>query len=169
MWIMVFQTLPIGFFCRMAISFSLMDFLVPRTTSPEVEMAAMKFVGVMYGKTGCISLNTLHCEMAGNKNIQGKKLPPTEDAFHLHLLCSMYQLMICRKANVPMPNLPHPTGYGYENKANGAGFQTQMMSQSPGVSELLSDPVGVCKPDACAVKCSCLDNGQPCTSFSLCM
>ena len=74
--------------------------------SKEVEMASTKFVGNIYGKTNCTSLNALRCQKAGKGNIHGKKLPPTEDTFSLHLLCSAYQLLIWRQAVNPSAILP---------------------------------------------------------------
>ncbi len=134
----------------------------------DVEVCAMKFVGAMYGKASCTSLNALRCEKAGKKNLQGKKLPPTEDSFHLHLLRCAYQLSIWRQADVSMAVLPAPTVCGYERRTDGSGLQPQMMAQPPAPPELLNDLVCDCVPDACAVECSCLDSGQPCTSACSC-
>jgi hypothetical protein len=78
--------------------------------SEEVAGSVIGFVGSMYGKTNCSSLNALRCEKAG-KNIQGKKLPPTEDAFNLHLHHCAYQLLIWRQAVAPMTTRPEPTAY----------------------------------------------------------
>jgi hypothetical protein len=98
-----------------------------------------------------------------------KKLPPTEDAFHLHLLWCAYQLLLWRQAIVPMPTVLDATRYGYERCTDGTGFlQLQMMSQSPAAPELLNDLVCDCHPDACAVGCSWLANGQPCTAVCVC-
>ena len=137
-----------------------------KSVVPEVEQSAMKFVGAMYGKSGCVSLNALRCEKTGKKNIQGKKLPPTEDAFHLHLLRCAYQLLIWRQAIVPMATLPDVTTHGYE-RCTGL-LQPQMMSQSPAAPELLNDLVCDCLPGGCAMECSCLANQQPCTAACDC-
>ena len=136
--------------------------------SKDVEMAATKFVGYMYGKTNCMSLNALRCQKTGQRNIQGKKLPPTEDAFSLHLLRSAYQLLIWRQAAYPSPTLPDATAYGFEHSPGGTGLQPQMMSQSPAAPELLNDLVCDCQPNTCAVECSCLESGQPCTAACTC-
>ena len=69
--------------------------------SKEVEIASSKIVGNMCGKTNCISLNAQRCQKAGKGNIQSKKLPPTEDAFSLHLISSAYQVLIWRQAVNP--------------------------------------------------------------------
>jgi hypothetical protein len=132
----------------------------------DVEQAAIKFIGAMYGESHCTSLNALRCDKTGKKNIQGKKLPPTEDAFHLHLLRCAYQLMIWRQAVVPLLTLPDVTMYGYE-RSTGV-LQPKMMGQSPAAPELLNDLVCDCLPDECAMECSCLTNEQPCTAACNC-
>ena len=139
------------------------DEMIPR----NVQVAATKFVGILYGQSNCASLNDLRCEKAGKKNLQGKKLPPTDDAFHLHLLRCAYQLLIWRQAVVPILTLPDATAYGYERIGND-GLQPKTMAQSPAAPELLNDLVCDCQPDACAVDCSCLNSGQPCTSACNC-
>ena len=74
-------------------------------------------------------------------------------------------------------NLPDATAYGYERIGND-GLQPKTMAapqqlagchrQQPAAPELLNDLVCDCQPDACAVDCSCLDSGQPCTSACNC-
>ena len=115
------------------------------------------------------SLNLLRCEKAGKMNIQGKKLPPTEDVFHF-TPSPMFvpQLLIWKQAVVPKPDISDATKYGYKRIQDCPGLQIQMMQQSPAAPELLNDLVCDCHPDACAVECSCLENGQPCTAACFC-
>lgn len=127
------------------------------TTSEEMEECAMS-VSAMQDKVGCSSLNALCCEKAGKDNIQGKMLPPPEDAF---LRC-VYQLLIWRPAVVPEPDMPGVTECGYERKTNGTGLMVKMLSQSPAAPDLLNDLLYDCESVVCASECSCLNNGQPC-------
>ena len=82
--------------------------------SAAQEQSWAEFVGAMYGKTNCISLNKLRAEKS-DKDIQVKKLPPTEDSLHQQLLRVMYQLYIWITANyVAWQELPRAQDYGYK-------------------------------------------------------
>ena len=41
-------------------------------------------------------------------------LPPTEDAFHYHMLRALFQILIYRAAQQNHPNIPAPTSFGRE-------------------------------------------------------
>ena len=41
-------------------------------------------------------------------------LPPTEDAFHCHMLRALFQILICKAAQQNHPNIPAPTSFGRE-------------------------------------------------------
>ncbi|MCG7875885.1 MAG: hypothetical protein N0C90_06110 [Candidatus Thiodiazotropha endolucinida] len=122
----------------------------------------MKFVGSLYGKNNCVSLNSLRCEKAG-KNIPGKKLPPTEDSFRLHVRRCVCQLMVWRNANIPMHDTIDPVEFGYEKEQETGILQPQLMCQSPAAPELLNDIVCMCPSNNCLEDCTCLSNGQACT------
>lgn len=130
----------------------------------EQEMAASKFVGALYGSPETTSLNALRCEKA-SKSIQAKKLPPTEDSFHLHLLRVVYQLLIWRNSTSPLQELPEVTQFGYVKDHEGS-LQAQLMSQSPAAPELLNSLV--CDCSTCENNCPCLENNQPCTTVCEC-
>ena len=69
------KALPVGFFCRMPISFFRpFGFLGSwNYFSKEVEMSTMKLGGAMYGKVGCTSPNTLCCKKEARKIFKGRK------------------------------------------------------------------------------------------------
>ena len=81
------------------------------TISSECKKASIRFICLLYGKDKTC-LDTLRCEMA-NKNILGKKLPPTNDSFTLHLLRVVFQLLIWKQSNQPIQMLPNRLEYGY--------------------------------------------------------
>ena len=60
--------------------------------------ASTKFIAMMYGKPDCHSLNLLRVDMASatmkKSKLPAKKLPPTDNSFLLHILHSVYQLII---------------------------------------------------------------------------
>ena len=72
----------------------------------------MRLVCKIYGHRSD-SLNDLRCKLASDRKARrvGKKLPPTEDSFLLHLLRAVYQLMIWIQADQGYQDLPDPTEY----------------------------------------------------------
>ena len=55
--------------------------------------AATKFVLALYGITDCKSLNEARIKKAkGKKSVKPRRLPPTDDAFFLHLLRCQLQI-----------------------------------------------------------------------------
>ena len=138
------------------------------TLENDVKAAAIKFVGAMYGKAECSSLNDLRCERAREKSITPKKLPPTEDSFELHVQRCIYQLIIWREAVIPMQDVFDPIDFGYEKTPDGLSVMPKLMNRSPAAPELLNDLVCNCKPKLCATRCKCLENEQPCTAACNC-
>ena len=129
----------------------------------QERVACTLFVGYMYGKAGCDSLDKLRCEKA-SKKVLPKKLPPTENSLQQHILRAVYQLMIWRQANSVELDLPDPTQYGYyHNEAN--TLCSKMMDQAP---ELLNDLVCDCTLSSCNANCTCLLHDQPCTAACSC-
>ena len=80
--------------------------------------ACTKFISNMYGKEST-SLTALRCEKAGDikKHVTAKKLPPTDDAFCLHLQRVSYQLKVWRQACQAIQVLPSLFNYGYQRQA----------------------------------------------------
>ena len=133
--------------------------------SQDTEDACIAFVGSMYGKVDCKSLNTLRCEKAV-KSIVAKKLPPTQDSFHLHVLRALFQLLIWRNAVVGVHDLPEPTDYGFE--VDGDMLRPKLMSQSLAAPELLNEIICICPRNSCHTGCVCLNNEQSCTAACDC-
>ena len=101
--------------------------------------------------------------------IVGKKLPPTENSFHQHLLRTIYQLIIWKQAHIPFQELPDPTEFGY-NQNEVYGLQPKLMTQDVSAPELLNDFMCECPDDACnmASNCTCFTNSQSCTTACSC-
>ena len=80
--------------------------------------ACTKFISNMYGKEST-SLTALRRERAGDikKYVTAKKLPPTDDAFCLHLQRVSYQLKVWRQACQAIQVLPSLFNYGYQRQA----------------------------------------------------
>ena len=96
------------------------------------------------------------------RKIAGKRLPPTEDNFKLHMLRVIYQLHIWRRAYVGVHELTKPVEFGYE--LTGDGLMAKMMTQPAAAPELLQDLVCACEHNSCNINCTCLQCNQPCTA-----
>lgn len=137
---------------------------VNTTISKQEKAACTAFVGALYGRGECESLDKLRCEKA-TKNIPPKKLPPTENSLHQHVLRCAYQLTIWRQADIAQHVLPDPEDFGYVRDSTNCP-QPVMMTQPPAAPELLNDLV--CSCSSCDGNCTCYESGQPCTAACLC-
>ena len=137
------------------------------TISKEEKQSAIAFIGTLYGKYDCSSLNVLRCERANNKKMPAKKLPPTEDSFYLHLQRCVYQMMVWCQASIPMQEVLDPTDFGYAQLADGLLYP-KMMNQTPAAPKLLNELLCDCVDNSCDENCSCLDHEQPCTASCSC-
>ena len=135
------------------------------TLSQNEEAAVTKFVGEMYGKQNCTSLNAVRAHKASRK-VSSKRLPPTNDAFHLHMLRTLYQLMIWKHANISMQHMPDAQAFGYVMDKNQL-LMPQMMGQSAVAPELINELICECEDD-CDDNCQCQQHGQPCTAACEC-
>ena len=81
-----------------------------QVTEPIVAEARY-FVATLYGKGGFNDLDLLrqHIFPSGTDL---RLMPPTEDAFHQHLLRCLYQLLIYHRARSNQLQLPSPTEFG---------------------------------------------------------
>ena len=129
--------------------------------------ACVQFVGFLYGAQDCVSLNQLRAEKA-SKNIGPKKLPPTEDSMHQHMLRCVYQLSIWHQDVVALQQLQDVLQFGYERDTITNKLQPTMMTQPNAAPELLNEIVCVCAPNRCHDQCICLKSEQPCTAACSC-
>ena len=132
----------------------------------NVRLTCTNFVGHLYGKPGCVSLNQLRCEKA-RKKVAAKRLPPTENSFSLHLKRCCYQLMIWKRCLEGSPQIPSPTEFGYYIKNETGLLKPEMMTQSPAAPELLNDILCNCESE-CNDTCTCALNRQACTKACSC-
>ncbi len=128
------------------------------------QLAAEKFVCILYGDRNISSLNMLRC-LKAEKGTCVKRLPPTHDSFVLHLHRTVYQLFVWKQAITAMNVYPSPMEYGFE--FDGEEIIPKMMSQAAAAPELLNDIVCDCQ-DSCSQQCVCIKNNQPCTQACLC-
>ena len=133
--------------------------------SHQTKSSSRKFVVRMYGsKDVDQNLNKTRCSMASSQKskVPGRKLPPTEDSFGLHLQRTAYQLMIWKSAHIGIQELPDPTEWGWQwSPDSGILLVPKLMNQVCSAPELLNDLICDCA-DGCNTACVCAKHKQPC-------
>ena len=83
------------------------------TITEAIKAEATLVFAALYGKRShdC-SLNTLRQHMFASSKSDLRMLPPTDDAFNLHLLRALYQLALYKTAHLSNPALPPATEFG---------------------------------------------------------
>lgn len=136
-------------------------------TKTEVN-AFRRLVYRMYGHSG-LSLNDVRGEMServDHKTV-GKRLPPTEDSFELHVLRACLQLSVWKKADIALSEPLDPTQYGYEH-VDGK-LKPKLMNQGITAPELQNDLFCSCSEGSCGLgSCTCYKHNQPCTAVCKC-
>ncbi|XP_060776579.1 uncharacterized protein LOC132886053 [Neoarius graeffei] len=101
-------------------------------------------------------------------NIKGdmRCLPPTEDAFLLHLRRALHQLAVCKRAHLVQPNHPAATEFGRQ-LVNGKLVPVMMLKEAK-PSELKLSKYCNCKKSMCARGCSCARANVRCGIACLC-
>lgn len=135
-----------------------------RTQLLKSKLSQMRFVLRMYGSKDLgSSLNKVCCSMASShkSKVPGKKLPPTEDSFLLHMQRSAFQLMIWKSADIGVQELPNPTENGWQLDQESGRLMAKPMSQGCSAPELLNDLICACFNE-CSNSCVCVSHKQPC-------
>ena len=112
------------------------------------------------------NLDALRAHLFGNIRGDMRCLPPTEDAFLLHLRRTLHQLAVCKRAHLSLPNYPPATDFGRE-LVNGKLVAT-MMLKDPKPAEFKRAKYCRCKKSMCARGCSCARANVKCVIACLC-
>ncbi|KAG1652598.1 hypothetical protein GQR58_026208 [Nymphon striatum] len=78
----------------------------------QVITEARSFFCDLYGKPGYLSLDKLRAHLFASSKLDLRSLPPTEDAFHFHVLRSLCQICLYTQASLSNPVLLPPEEYG---------------------------------------------------------
>ncbi|KAG1704021.1 hypothetical protein GQR58_004102 [Nymphon striatum] len=78
----------------------------------QVITEARSFFCDVYGKPGYLSLDKLRAPLFASSKLDLPSLPPTEDAFHFHVLRSLCQICLHKQASLSNPVLLPPEEYG---------------------------------------------------------
>ncbi|KAG1663251.1 hypothetical protein GQR58_020488 [Nymphon striatum] len=73
---------------------------------------ARSFFCDLYGNPGYLSLDKLRAHLFASRKLDLRSLPPTEDAFHFHVLRNLCQICLYKQASFSNPVLLPPEEYG---------------------------------------------------------
>ena len=132
----------------------------------QVVRDATFFFTALYGKKGEYNLNILREHMYASSKSDLRILPPTDDAFHLHLLRALYQLALYKTAYLSDMNLPPPTDFG---RVLIDGRLSPVLMTIPAKPNIQESPRCSCKTSKCLKRCSCAAAGLPCCVRCSCM
>ena len=85
-------------------------------TKEHVMDEARIFFCELYGKPGYSSLDKLRAHLFASSKLDLRSRSLTEDAFHFHVLRSLYQLNLYKQASLSNPELLQPEHYGRSEK-----------------------------------------------------
>lgn len=121
---------------------------------------AREFFCTLYGRPGFSSLDKLRAHLFASSKRDLRSLPPTEDAFRLHLLRSLCQFNLYKQAFLTNPSLLNPVDYG-RHMDDGILLPTMMTKPSKPTSAKLA--FCKCKKDPkCMINCPCSKASIPC-------
>ena len=137
------------------VNFSHTDLPVSTTVIGE----AKDFFCNLYGKPGYSSLDRLHAHIFASSKRDLGSMPPTEDAFHHHILRSLCQFSLYRQASERNPVLLPPVEFGRQLDDDGILVPVMMLKESKPAAAKLS----FCKcKKGCIKNCPCARAGPVC-------
>ena len=81
--------------------------------SEAIKESALKYICALYGRKDFFgSLDELCCHLFQTKTSDIRATPSTSDAFYLHLMRSLYQILIWKRATSTRLMLPSSTDFG---------------------------------------------------------
>ena len=134
--------------------------------SKEARASLEQFVGCIYEYGTTSSVNDVRLKMFSKVNKSVESLPPSQDAFHLHLNRANYQAFIWKKAIEPKRDCPLPTGHGWvmEN----VKLKSRLMRLDTIRKKCAELVMCSCKARRSSTRCGCLKTIGSCTSACFC-
>jgi hypothetical protein len=133
----------------------------------EVVTAARRYIMALYDRSDFGgSLDALRAHLFASIKGDMRSLPPTEDAFRLHLLRSLHQVAVCKRAHLSEPIYPVATYFG-RHLVNDKLVATMMLKQ-PKPTEFKRAKYCRCKKSKCGRGCSCAKANVKCVIACMC-
>jgi hypothetical protein len=136
--------------------------------SAAVMAASRYFFAALYGRCDFSgSIDELRAHLFATSKGDLRALPPTEDAFKLHVLRSLNQIIVCKTAHMPMPNYPDPLQFGRHIVQEDKLVATMMTK--PARPKTLDKPSSCkCRTGKCLRNCRCAKLQMRCSISCLC-
>ncbi|KAG1649643.1 Solute carrier family 23 member 2 [Nymphon striatum] len=132
----------------------------------QVITEARSFFCDLYGKPGYLSLDKLRAHLFASSKLDLRSLPPTEDAFHFHVLRSLCQICLYKQASFSNPVLLPPEEYG--RIVDGDRLIPVMKSKPPKPSAAKLKYCKCKKKPNCLRNCPCAKAAVPCIIACAC-
>ena len=120
----------------------------------------------LYGFVGFDSLDVLREHAFAKSKGDLRCIPPTEDAFYLHLQRALYQLAIYKRAHLSHMNLPSPTDFGWQIVNGGLSPILMLKLARP---ERERPTYCNCTRSKCLRNCSCSKYNVECITACKCI
>ena len=120
----------------------------------------------LYGREGFKYLDVLRAHLWSSGKGDLRSLPPTEDAFRLHVSRALYQLSLYKRAHLADPLLPVPTQFG-RKQSDGKllPIMVEKASKPPSTNNVYCK----CKKSKCLKACPCSKASVPCVLGCFCI
>ncbi|KAG1708468.1 Ribosomal RNA processing protein 36 [Nymphon striatum] len=132
----------------------------------QVITEARSFFCDFYGKPGYLSLDKLRAHLFASRKLDLRSLPPTEDAFHFHVLRSLCQISLYKQASLSNPVLLPPEEYG--RIVDGDRLIPVMKSKPSNPSAAKLKYCKCKKKPNCLRNCPCAKAAVPCIIACAC-
>jgi len=133
----------------------------------DTERAIETFVCQLYepGST-VVDVGDLRWKLFTKKQLEAQKLPPTRGALHEAIARAHYQAMVWRQDNIPHPQLPPATTYGWKEEGD---TLVPVPTRDPPAPATVTHLINCgCKKTSCTSHCSCRSQGLNCSEMCLC-
>lgn len=133
----------------------------------ETKCAIGAFVCQLYEPhTALVDVAELRWRLFTKKQLEGQKLPPTPGALHEAIARAHFQAMVWYQDQVPNPQLPPPTDYGWNTDGD---CLLPITTKVPPAPESITHLVKCgCKKNNCRSNCSCRSQQLNCSEMCLC-
>ena len=111
-------------------------------------------------------LNALRTHLFGKTNGNLRNLPPTENAFHFHVLRALNQMVVSKRAHQSVPVLPDPLKYG--RQVQDGILVPIMMNMDPKPNITRQSKYCGCSKSHCLRACSCARANVKCVIACRC-
>ena len=116
--------------------------------------------------TALVDVAELMWRLFTKKQLEGQKLPPTRGALHEAIARAHFQAIVWYQDQVPNPQLPPPTDYGWNTEGDSLLPITTMVPPAPAsITHLVKCG---CKKNNCQSNCSCRSQQLNCSELCLC-